>query len=190
MEKEHEDVRQHLGYIGEKVSSIADYNRRNCLEIHGIPESRGENLSGKVIELGRSLGVEVEKHHFDALPHRLPARVGIKPVIVKFVHQHKREEFMNSKKGKWVKAVENGFEVSGRIDGPRDKTINWIYLNDSLTPEKRHLAMKARTFFKEKNCNVWTVSSGKIFVSEIGSSRKHEINNIGDLETVNMKLDG
>ncbi|KAJ1530245.1 hypothetical protein ONE63_005168 [Megalurothrips usitatus] len=150
-------LKQDVEYTERKVNNLADYNRRNCLEIHGIPEENNEDLSERVIELGKTLGVEIQTSHYDALPQRLPTRSGIKPIIVRFVNQYKREELMNAQKKKWVKVDEDGFEEIGKISGSHKHQL--VYINNSLTPGKKYLAMKARIAFKEKGYNVWSLKA-------------------------------
>lgn len=163
-----------------RINNLADYNRRNCLEIHGIPEETNEDLMDIVTSLGKHLGLTIDINHMDALPHRLPARYGIRPIIVRFVNRWRRDVFMNSKKGKKPSTSDLGFEG--------DKQP--IYINDNLTPEKKYLAMKTRMKFKNSECQVWTMSSGKIFVAKKGTKGKYLITDDKDLDTASRNLLG
>ncbi|KAE8739682.1 hypothetical protein FOCC_FOCC014820 [Frankliniella occidentalis] len=69
---------EHVTNAHEKrISNLSYYNRRNCLEIHGVPENPTEDLMEVVADLGAHLGVYVDQKHFDVMPHRLPSKYGI-----------------------------------------------------------------------------------------------------------------
>ena len=78
------------------------YSRRNCLLIHGLPESKNENTDELVIDtIKEKMGEEIERNEIDR-SHRLgaPKNNGkSRPIIIKFVRYNTRcRVFKNKKK--------------------------------------------------------------------------------------------
>ena len=87
------------------------YSRRNCLLIHGLPESKNENTDELVIDtIKEKMGEEIEKDEIDT-SHRLgtPNNNGkSRPIIIKFVRYNTRYRiFKNKKKGKSISVTES-----------------------------------------------------------------------------------
>ena len=89
------------------------YSRRNCLLIHGLPESKNENTNELVIDtIKEKMGEEIEQNDIDR-SHRLgaPKNDGKKrPIIIKFVRYNTRcRTFKNKKKlkGKSISVTES-----------------------------------------------------------------------------------
>ena len=77
------------------------YSRRNCLLIHGLPESKNENTDELVIDaIKEKMGEEIEKNEIDR-SHRLgaPKNNGkSRPIIIKFVRYNTRCRTFKNKK--------------------------------------------------------------------------------------------
>ena len=77
------------------------YSRRNCLLIHGLPESKNENTDELVIDtIKEKMGEEIEKDEIDR-SHRLgaPKNNGkSRPIIIKFVRYNTRCRIFKNKK--------------------------------------------------------------------------------------------
>ena len=77
------------------------YSRRNCLLIHGLPESKNENTDELVIDtIKEKMGEEIEKDEIDR-SHRLgaPKNNGkSRPIIIKFVRYNTRCRTFKNKK--------------------------------------------------------------------------------------------
>ena len=77
------------------------YSRRNCLLIHGLPESKNENTDELVIDtIKEKMGEEIEKNERDR-SHRLSAPKNngkSRPIIRKFVRYNTRCIIFKNKK--------------------------------------------------------------------------------------------
>ena len=91
------------------IDSLEQYSRRNCLLLHGIPESADEKETDTVFKdtITEHLGVTFEPYDLDR-SHRLGQKKskGSRPIIAKFTRYNKRHEvFTNKKKLKGTKIV-------------------------------------------------------------------------------------
>lgn len=138
-----------------KIEDLEQYSRNNCLEIHGIPQETNENTLNIVKEVGLALDINITEEMIDSC-HRL----GRKPngntpgIIVKFVRRHEKEEFLRKRR---VKRNLNLSHVNKQGGTP-------IYINESLSPERRRLLAMARTVKREKAYAFIWVRNGKIFL--------------------------
>ena len=77
------------------------YNRRNNIEINGIPDSiTNESLENKVIEALAIIDVKVTESDIEAC-HRLPSKTSPRPTIIKFVNRKNCEKILRNKKS-WL----------------------------------------------------------------------------------------
>nr|XP_039247524.1 uncharacterized protein LOC120325476 [Styela clava]XP_039272141.1 uncharacterized protein LOC120346464 [Styela clava] len=77
---------------------LAQYVRRENIEFHGISFREGENTDNIVVEIGKKLGITVERLDI-SVSHRLPRRDSSKtgPIIVRFTNRNKKNEFIAKK---------------------------------------------------------------------------------------------
>lgn len=191
-----ETLEKNVEELGETVMEIkykndynSEYSRRNNLELHGIPQTKEEDVYEIVGRLGAFLKIDLNTDFID-VAHRIPAGSNrIKPIIVKFTNRWKKEEVLTERIGKKILASDIGFKSEQRI-----------FINENLTPEKRKLAMDTRRFFKDKKCNTWT-QNGAIIVArrfdskeerkKMGSdpkARKYTVSSFKDLKEIAIKL--
>ena len=90
------------------------YSRRNCLLIHGLPESKNENTNELVIDtIIEKMGEEIENNKIGSRSHRLGAPKSngkSRPTIIKFVRYNTRCRIFNNKtklKGKSFSVTES-----------------------------------------------------------------------------------
>ena len=121
------------------------YSRRNCLLLHGVPESEKEDTDALLrTTVSEHLGVEIKGHDLDRT-HRIGAKRGdgsARPIIAKFTRYNKRAAVFREKRK---------FKGSGFV------------LTESLT--KRRVAVLNSARDKYGKNNVWT-SDGEILVSK------------------------
>ena len=148
------DLKEEVTYLRGKVDDITvetdkqvQYSRRNCLLIHGLPESKNENtdlLAMEVIET--KMDIKITDNDIDRT-HKIekPKNNG-KPrlVIIKFVRYNDRKKVFCSKKLL------------------KDSCVS---ITESLTAFRMKKLTNARETFGFRN--VWTVD-GRIFYSENG----------------------
>ena len=84
------------------------YSRRNCLLIHGLPESKNENTDELVIDtIKEKMGEEIKKNEIDR-SYRLgaPKNNGkSRPIIIKFVRYNTRCRIFKNKKKLKAKSI-------------------------------------------------------------------------------------
>ena len=161
------DLREELSDMWVKWREVADrqdeseqYSRRNCILIHGIPESEGdaESTDNLVVKVGEAIGADVFTDHIDR-SHRLGRKWtegnGVKydrPIICKMI-SHKTKLAMMTKKKK-LKSV-NTLELFG---------AEKIYINECLTKKRAMIAKEARHLKKSGEvAETWT-RDGIVFV--------------------------
>ena len=86
----------------ESIDAQQQYSRRNCLLLHGIEETKGEDTDNIVLEvLNNDMGLNISKTALDR-SHRignLKIKKKSRPTSVKFVQYcDRRDVFMNKRK--------------------------------------------------------------------------------------------
>jgi hypothetical protein len=120
-----------------RIDDLENYSRRNCLEIQGVPEEKGENVVSAVKKVGEALNVDINESMIDAC-HRVGKVQKDRPraIIVKFVRRTDKEEVMTRRR-------QRKRDFSTRHLGlPTDTPI---YINDSLSPARRRLLAREVT---------------------------------------------
>ncbi|KAM7296707.1 uncharacterized protein ISCGN_021864 [Ixodes scapularis] len=140
----------HIGRLQLDLNEAEQYNRLPNLEVHGIPESVGEDLQQYVCDLAAKLEIASFQTLHVLAVHRLPGKKDkIAPVSVRFSSAAVRETWMRAR---------------GRLRAlAQSKDLPELYFNENLTQINRNLFWKARTRGKEKNFKFVWVRNGKIF---------------------------
>ena len=150
----------------------AQYSRRECIEVTGIPLSvSDENLEDKVLKVVKKLGVEVDADNIEAC-HRI--KKDSDRTIVKFSKRKDCQQVMKIKKDLKSMSFTD-------IDLP---TGTKIYINESLCSYYRWLWSNCK---KLKNANIihtfYTVNGTvKVKVSDDGRARN--ITHMEDLKDI------
>jgi hypothetical protein len=159
LQGENKCLQSTISVLSKRLSELEQYSRKNTLEIFGVPEKPNENSSSlkkTVIDIGSALGVPLEEEAIDAC-HRIPA--GNRPgtgIIVKFVRREDPDRLLARRK---VKRDFSTRHVTGHTDD------NPIYINLSLSKERRQLFAKARKLKTQFNYKyVWTDRNGRVRV--------------------------
>ena len=90
-----------LGKMEESIDAQKQYSQRNCLLLHGIEETKGEDTDNIVLEVfNDDMGLNISKSALDR-SHRIgnpKTKKKSRPIIVKFVRYYdRRDVFMNKK---------------------------------------------------------------------------------------------
>lgn len=107
VKKEIDNLRAENYHLRVRMQELEDYSRKDNIVIHGIVEETDEtdeDLVGKVIELGKSLGVPLEPYDIHAC-HRLPSKGPILPTIVKLNNRTKKNKLIKRSKEARIKNV-------------------------------------------------------------------------------------
>ena len=111
MQKRIETIPNTIQSFKVSLNKQEQYSKRNCLLIHGLPESKNENNDQIVIaSLKEKTGEEIKKVDLD-WTHKLgaPKEGKVRPMIVKFARGNTRRVFRtkNRLKGKKDSITEN-----------------------------------------------------------------------------------
>lgn len=160
-------LEENLRRQDERLDDLEQYSRRNCLLIHGVPETTTEDTTDVVIQLFRDkLKVNIDTSTIDRChrvgkPHRTVAEAtkqGKRAIIVKFISYQHRLQVFRAKR-----ALKN----------------SPVVITESLTTQRQQLLKAAKDKFGPRNC--WTYD-GKITVLR-GNKRVHVFTQT-DLENI------
>ena len=147
----------------------AQYSRRECLEVAGIPRDvSNENLESKVLEVFSKvvceiLSRDIEKYHRLANNDR---------VIVKFLRRKDCDQVLSVKRDlRKIKLEDIGWRGS-----------NYIFINPSLCPYYRMLWSKSKRLLDLGKINNFYVSSGKIKIRIQESSKSLSVTHVEDFK--------
>lgn len=179
LEDENNKLREENCDLKLQMDDQEQYTRRNCLEIHGLPEVNGENITAEVIKIGRAIGINISSDMIDNC-HRLGRKgkngntSAIRGVIVKFLRNFDKEHFLKNRKVKRaLSSSELGFDVS-----------HTVYVNENLTQYRRSLMASVRKIRRDyKLSYVWT-KNGNIFVRERENSQIINIKSEKDIKII------
>ena len=117
-----------LGKMEESIDAQKQYSQRNCLLLHGIQETKGEDTDNIVLEvLNNDLDLNILKTALEC-SHGISnpkSKKKLQPIIVKFVrYYYRRGVFMNEKclkrKSKSITESLTGFRVQ-ELKNARDQ---------------------------------------------------------------------
>lgn len=150
--KENLDLKKRIKNLEERLELSKQY-----VEIYGIPEKPDENILETVKNLGSGLDMRITDDMVDVC-HRLgKSQDGQRPpgIILKFVRRSDKQKLLQKKKErKDLKTDSLGYRVK-----------NVVYINSSLSPERRRLLAATKLKKGEKQrAYVWTTDEGKILV--------------------------
>lgn len=161
--------------------SMAQYLRRDCLEISGIPLSEDYSTNDIVIAVGKAINVPVKEEDIST-SHHLPSYNSDAPpkIIVKFTRRDVRNVFYANRR-KLIKIKTNALPDLG-VTAQEN-----IYISESLTPFKKKLfgdvnKVKKRLRWK----HIWT-QNGRILVKEAERTKPVYIDSYTDLEDFKRK---
>ena len=127
----------------------AQYLRRECLEVAGIPRDvSNENLESKVLEVFSKVDCEILSRDSEAC-HRLTNN---DRVIVKFLRKKDFDQVSSVKRD--LRKI--------KLEDIRLRGSNFIFINPSLCPYYRMLWSKSKRLLDLGKINNFYVSSGKI----------------------------
>ena len=164
--------------------SLAQYLRRDSLEISGIPLSEDYSTNDIVIAVGKAINASVNEEDIST-SHPLPSYNSDAPpkIIVKFTRRDVRNVYYANRR-KLIKIKTNELPDLGVTE-----RVN-IYISESLTPFKKKLFGAVNSVKKRLRWrHIWT-QNGRIFVKEAERSKPVYIDSYKDLEDFKRKYGG
>ena len=175
----------------EKISRIeqAQYQRRNMLEIYGIPVTENENCVDIIVKLANLAKIEKFNRNMVEVAHRIGTKQ-LAAIIMMFKDRNDRDNFY-AQKAKIRKLHVNQIlsqdeETIKKYPEENEKRNpdTFIFVNESLTPENKELMRETRNKAKEKSYKfVWTHKGG-IRVRKTTDSQAIKIRSKKDLDKI------
>ena len=161
-----DNLYKEINYQEDRLDDMEQYSRRNCLLLHGLPETPNEDSTSAALDvLGSKLGIQIDISAIDRC-HRVGAmrktrtaaaavKEGPRPLIIKFVSYRNRDAVWKNKKN---------------LKGTR------LLITESLTKKRQNLLRRAKEMFGVRNC--WT-SDGRIVI--FNGRQKHVVTTENEL---------
>ena len=148
-----------------KINESEQYSRNKNIEIHNVEEDDNENLEKVVINVAKELGVSLENSEIEIV-HRVNSRnkKHPRPILVQMLSRKKRNEIIEKKKTKTVKAKDIG-----------KKGSNIIYVNENISPFFKSKLWEAKQKYEGSYKYVW-FSKNKILKRKTDNSKVEEVN--------------
>ena len=160
-----------------ELDGSQQYQRINNLIISGIPQYEREDTDEIVMQLGRAIGVDIEKRDID-VSHRLQRNAKNQvPIIVKFVRRTKKIEILKNRRK--LKEINSSHIVKG---SKNEK----IYINEHLTKTNQTLFISARKLREENIIADTWVRDCKIWIRQTEESQAKQIANAEDLDLLRL----
>ena len=155
--------------LADEIDDLEQYSRRNCLLIHGIPESNKEDTTAACLEnINKKLKVNLTRDHLDRT-HRVGKRKSSesddakpRPIIMKFISYTQRQAVFRTKKN---------------LKGSN------LLITESLTTKRMAVLRAAQNKVRAEGIKrAWT-QDGRIIILT-NDEDKVTIKKISDLDTV------
>lgn len=152
--------------LKKEMNNLEQYNRRQNMEIHGLPLSANENLLNKLNDIANKLELpELTEKDVEGL-HRLPAKNGKAPaVLVRFLSRATRDLWLAERK--YLKDEQSG-----------------IWFLDNLTAMNKKLLWMLKGKAEEKMYRFAWQKNGKIFARKKQGDRIIKIECEADLDKI------
>lgn len=164
-------TRDELESVERDVIDVQQYNRRNNVEISGLPEELTD-LQDTVINIGKAIGVQIKPDDIQAA-HRLRKdrnHRGPRKIIARFVNRKTAESLIrSSKQFKHRETVEKA--------GLRET----IFINNSLSNYSKYLWGKAKSLKRKNLINKFWCYNGTVNVLINDHDDPIKIRHINDL---------
>ena len=164
------------------IDNQAQYTRRECLEIRGVPVTSGEDTNEIVKKIGTLIDVDINDTNI-SISHRIPLAnngesgstpIRLPAIVVKFTNRRIRDRFYKARpKLKWYNIIDIGLGRHGESN---------IFVQESLTGAKKKLLKNCLKFRKDRNFKfIWTYY-GVIYLRRKEHTPASRITSVGDLE--------
>ena len=112
---------------------LQQYTRRENIRISGIPEVDGEQLKGKIVELGNEMGLNIVERDINAC-HRLgPKHSGrSRAIIVRFFARDTKHDFLVNKNKLKDKVSYRNVYINEDLTPLRSKMLHYVKRQDGV----------------------------------------------------------
>lgn len=173
LKSEVDELKNECKLLKSEIELIHQYNRRNNVEVFGIPENRDEDVKSTLRKIGDIVRFPlqdtdiIECHRVQSHPNSTN-RGNPRNIVVKLAAHDLKLKFMESVKVARSKLTADalGFSVKHQI-----------YVNDHLTHQNKWLLRQCKEFCKVNQYKYCWIKESKIFVKKTDSSRTVNIVN-------------
>lgn len=161
-----------------QVEELAQYIRRDCLEISGIQPTNECTCETIVSSVGKAIGVPVTREDI-SITHPIPSFNAEAPpkFIVKFTRRDVRNKFYGSRKKLASKKAKDLPDLE--LDSEAR-----VYISENLTPYKKKLFGDVNKIKKRRKWKfIWTYN-GRIFLKEDESTQTFTFDTEEDLAKI------
>lgn len=157
-----------------KVDSLEQEARGNVIEIYGVPVVLQENVLSIVGDIAAAVGFDFNTNMIDnCYRYKTKEKQTAGGIFVKFVRRMDMQSFVAKRREKR--------NLNTRDIGMMSGKASPIYVNYSLTKEKRKLLNAAREIKTKKQYTFLWVNNGRIFMRKDPGGEKIVINSDNDL---------
>lgn len=177
---ENAQLKSNVETLTSKMNDLDQNSRMKNIEIHGIPEKKGENLIREIQKVCSELDIQIDQNDIEFI-HRVPSNPRFTPneksknIIMGCSSRSTRDNILAAFKQKRLQSDKTSTSLS--VDGVSDK----IFINEHLTLANKLLHKESRDAAKKKGYKFVWVKNGHIFVRKNESSA---IINIKNLEMI------
>lgn len=161
-------LKNKVNTLTNELEEIKQELRLNSVEIRGLPVCNSESPYDAVKNLAKVLNFDLKQEMLDScFQLKKTENIEYPTIIIKFVRRTDKEIFLQSRKSK--KNLNTGDLGM--------KTSQLIYINESLTSQRRNILAKVKRKKSENGWKFLWVSSGKIFIRKFENGKIHVITN-------------
>ena len=151
---------------------LDQYNRRENLEFHGIPEQINENTNFIIKEMAKKINVQIKDSDIST-SHRLPASKNKHPpIIVRFTNRDIKNKIYYKRRN--LIGV-NDFGITG---------MTKLFINENLTPKRKKLFSLAYKKRIELNYQYIWSNNGEIYLRKNSTSDRIKISSLEDIHNL------
>ena len=156
----------------QNLDILEQYTRKHNLEIHGILEKEGENVTDLIINLGNILNVKIGRNDIDICHRMLSTKPNLpRPIIARFRSYNVKKELYSARKH--LRNIDIGQYFPGAEKN---------FINENLTKLRRDLFADIRKKKRQKEWHsTWTID-GKLFIKKELAGKPIRIFNKQDLD--------
>ena len=182
VQEELNKVKKQATDASHQAEELAQYIRRDCLEISGVPPSESYSSNDIVCSVGKLIGIQITNGDISTA-HPVPSfkSDALPKIVVKFVRRDVRNRFYANRRKLVKKKACNLPDLGLDLN-------NNVYISESLTSTRKKLfgeINKERKRLKWKH--IWT-QNGRIFIKEADAGRSFSFNSFEDLAKFRSSL--
>ena len=175
-----EQMKKNINESKNEIDEIAQYLRRDCVEISGLQPTTDQSCDNLVRAIGQEMGLEIEENDIStAHPLLTFDKNRDSKIIVKFTRRDTKNEFYNNRRKVAGRKVS---QLSSLSDLHRRQGDKKIYISESLTAQRKSPFGKVNRIKKKLQWKyIWT-NNGRIYLKANDNSKTFTFDSMEDLQ--------